>query len=174
MKKITLIVVAFIFMCTGCSVQEKMSYQIFFDRMSEHTDAFDFENSECIFEESECVCFVKDNKGIEYLFCLSLNKFSDAEKIGLSCNDTEKAEDFIVYIKNIISVYAPEENQEEIIDSITENGKMKNGIVFYETKWYSYCSHSDDDGLYFSVTNKKLVPQSSVEFSLKANDKSGY
>ena len=174
MKKVGSIVTLFIFLFTGCSVQEKMNYHIFFERMSEHTDGFDFQNSECYVEGDECICFIKDKNGTDYLFCLFLNKLGDAEKIGFSCNDTEKAEDFIVYIRNIISVYAPEENRDDIINSLTENGKIKNDIIFYETKRYEYCLYSDTEGFYFSVTNKKLVPSSSIEFSLKVNDKTGF
>lgn len=174
MKKILLITAVFLFLLTGCSVQEKMNSSVFFDRMSEQTDAFDFLNSECFIDDSEYICFVKDKRGTEYLFCLSANKSGDIEKIGFSCNETEKAEVFIDYVKNIISVYAPDENREEIIGLLAENGKMKNGITFHQTKWYEYCLHSDTNGLYFSVTNKKLVPSSDVEFSLKVNDKSGF
>ena len=151
-----------------------MSPDIFFGRLSKQIDIFDFEHSENFLENSEYVCFVKDDAGTEHVFELALNDAGDINKISLACNKTDKAENFISHIKNVIIIYASDENANEIIDSLTENGKISAGLNYYETQWHLWCAYSDNNGLYFSVTNKKLTAQSEVEFSLKPNEKTGF
>lgn len=174
MKKYFIFLSVIIFLLGGCSVQEKMSPQIFFERLSKKTDFFDLKNKECFFENSDYISFVKDKYSTEYVFDISVTENGDINKIGFSCDKTEKAEDFICCVREIISVYSPDENHNEIIGSLTENGKPKTGLNYYDTQWYSWCSYADKNGLFFSVTNKKLTSQSTVEFSLKPNDKSGF
>ena len=82
-----------------------------------------------------------------------------------------------MYVRDIISVYSPKENTDEIIMNLTENGKIKQGInplsvtPFANDSYYGFSENADENGLFFSVTNKELFPQSSVEFSLKPNDR---
>ncbi len=171
--KLFIIFLSVLLFFNSCSVQENMSPGIFFDRLIEKTDEFDFENSEQFLENSDYICFVNDSIGTEHVFELSLTDNGDINKISLACNKTDKAENFINHIINIIGVYAPKENINEIIGSLTENGKIPLGLTYYETQWHSWSTYSDKNGLFFSVTNKKLTVQSEVEFSLKPNDKSG-
>lgn len=170
-KKIFVLSFVALIFFNSCSVQENMSCKIFFERFAKQTDDFDFKNSEQFLENNNYICFANDKSGDEYVFELLLNESGDINKISLACNKTDKAENFINYIKQIIFVYAPKENADEIVASLTENGKIPNKITYHETQWHSWCSYSDEKGMYFSVTNKKLVEQTTVEFSLKPNDK---
>lgn len=170
-RRLCFLLLPFVILFSSCSVQENMSPAIFLNRLSKQTDVFDFENSEQFIDDNKYICFVNDNTGKEHVFELSLTETGDINKISLACIKTDKAENFISYIRQIIFVYAPEENENEIINSITENGKITDKIKYYETQWHSWCSYADKNGFYFSVTNKKLVEQTTVEFSLKPNDK---
>lgn len=151
-----------------------MSPEIFFGRLSEQTDVFDFKNSEIFYENSDYVCFVKDKIGTDHVFELSITDEGDINKISLACSNTDKAENFISYIREVINVYSPKENADEIIVSLTESGKIKTELNYYDTQWYSWCIYADKNGLYFSVTNKKFAVQSETALTLKPNDKSGF
>ena len=172
MKKYTVIILmlSFVLMC-GCSVQEKMNSDLFFERLSALNNEFDYENIEIIYDDKNCVCFAKDKNSIDYIFEFGTNDTDDINKISFACNKTDKAENFVKYIGDIISVYAPKENKVEIIYALTENGKIKPSYTYYETQWYYWSAFSDKNGLYFSVINKKISQPLSVQYSLKPNDK---
>ncbi len=171
MKKIILLFLIIFIVFGGCSVQEKMSPEILIERLTDNCESFDFENSEFFTEKSDFICYVKSRNNTDYVFVFSVNEAGDVKKISFSCGNTEKAENFICNIRDMISVYSPEENLDEVIKNITENGKLRKGMSYHENQWYLYSINSDDNGMYFSVTNKKLFPRTSVEYSLKPNDK---
>ncbi len=171
MKKYLGVIIGIIFLLGGCSVQKNMSSEIFINRLSEKCD---FSVSESFVDESENIYFLNDKNNIEYVFVFSVNESGDVKKISFSCNDTKKAENFMNYIRQIISVYSPNEKPEEIIGGFSEKDNLKQGLNYYENQWYLYCLNTDKYGLFFSVTNKKLCPDHTVEFSLKPNDKSGF
>lgn len=175
MKKISVIIIilsAVLF--GGCSVQTEMNPVIFIERLSEKIGGNIFENNEIVYEDNKCICFINDEFNTEYVLEFILDESDNIKKISLACNETDKAGNFINYIKDIIGVYSPDENIEEIIGNLTENGKMKPSFSYYETQWYSWSSYSDENGLYFSVSNKKLSEPITAQYSLKPNDKSGY
>ncbi len=170
MKKFVFLLIILITL-SGCSVQKTMNAKIFMDRLSEVNDFLIIENPEILTDESASFCFVTSKNGTDFLFEFLENDNGNIKKISFSCIKTEKAEDFVLYVRDIISVYSPNENTDEIIMNLTENGKIKQGINYFENQWYLYCANADENGLFFSVTNKELFPQSSVEFSLKPNDR---
>lgn len=175
MRKIYLISLVFVlFLLCGCSVQEKMNADMFFKRLSSQTADFDYENIEVFYEEKRCVCFIKDKYTSDFVFEFTANDIGDINKISFACNETDKAEDFVKYVKDIISVYSPDENTDEIISALTDNGKIISDYTYYETQWYYWSSFSDKNGLYFSVINKKLSEPVTVLYSLKPNDKTGF
>lgn len=174
MKKIIILLMLFVFIMTACSVQEKMSPEIFFERLSGKSDEYLFDDKELFYEDIKCVCFIKDIYGSELVYEFALNDKKDIYKISFACNEADKAEKIIVYIKDIITVYAPQENADEVVRSLTENGKPDKGFSYYETQWYSWAVYSDENGVFFSVTNNKVVEKTTAEYSLKPNDKSGF
>lgn len=173
-KKAFIILIFSLIFFSGCSVQEKMNADLFFERLSSVTDDFDYENIDLLYEENKCICFINDRFSTDFVFEFFMNENGDINKISFACNKTDKAENFIKYLKNIISVFSSEENKDEIIRSLTENGKIKPSYTYYETQWYYWSSYSDENGLYFSVINKKLSEPITVEYSLKPNDKTGF
>ena len=173
MRKFCVLLFMMIFLC-GCSIQEKMNPDLFFERLSLITDDFDYENADMIYDKNNCICYIKDLNSTEYVFEFCINEFCEINKISFACNNTDKAENYIKYIKDIISVYSPKENSNEIMNEITENGKIKPSYTYYESQWYYWSSYNDKNGLYFSVINKKLSEPVTVLYSLKPNDKTGF
>lgn len=94
----------------------------------------------------------------------------NTEKINLACSCTDKIDLFAQCVRSIISVYAPDEDSGKIINGLFADKQLNSGILYYETKWYSYSARLSDDCLYFSVENRKLSPRNEVALSLKQND----
>lgn len=173
MKRIVFLLVFLLVLCS-CSVQEKVDTEIFMERFLKASEMFDSEGCEKIYGENSNIIFINDKYGTEYVFEFFTDENSNINKISFACTQTDKAENFVVCLREIINTYSPDENADDVIASLTENGKIRNKFTYYETKWYSYASYSDENGMHFSVTNKKLVVPSTVELSLKPNDKSGF
>lgn len=171
MKRFCFVLLFVLIFFSGCSVQAKMSPQILINRLSDKCESFYFENAESFIDNTDFIYYVKTKNSIDYIFIISVNQSGDVKKISLSCSNTEKAENLICNIRDIVSVYSPDQNSDEIIKNLTISGKLKKGMNCHENQWYLYCVSDDENGMYFSVTNKKLFPRTSVEYSLKPNDK---
>ncbi len=172
MKKFILILLSVSLIFTSaCSVQENMSADIFFDRLSENSAELDFESYEQLVIDGKSCCFLKDLNGAEYAFEITLNENGDAEKIAVSCNITELPQSLISCLESVIKTYSPVDNSEEVISAFFENGKPKQGNSYYETQWRSYSVYATESDFFFSVSSKKIVGQSAVELSLKPNDR---
>lgn len=177
MKKFFSVVLTFAFVLSilsACSVQEKMSPRIFFERLSKINTQLDLENSEQFIEGSDYVCFVSDFNSTEYVFQISVNDSGDAEKISLACAQTDKAADFISCAASVVKTYSPNDNPQEIIASLFKHGQISREYLYFETQWHRYTAAASEDGFFFSVESKKLVPADAVELSLKPNDKADF
>lgn len=171
MKKIlvmiNLVLIAFL---TACSVQEKVSPDIFIERLSERNENFVFDTENCFVEDKKYVFFAKYDIVIDTVFEITTDEQENAEKISLACVQTDKAESFISCTKKVIETYSPDDNADEIITALFDNTKLDEKNRYFETQWHSYSAALSKNGLFFSVKNKKLIEESSVEFSLKEND----
>lgn len=175
MKKILVLFAVFsLLFLSACSVQKNMSPEIFLKRLSENSESFDSGSAEILYDDGGCVCFIKDIYGTEYVFRFDLSDAGDINKISFACNKKDKAENYILCLKEIICIYASDESPDEIIKELTENGKIKQGFSDYETHWYFWSSYADENGFFTSVINKKLVEITTAELTLKPNDKSGF
>lgn len=156
---------------SACSVQEKMSPEIFLERLCEKSDIFSSESAEILYDETGCVCFIDDVYGTEYVFNFVMSDSGFIKKISFVCSEKDKAENYILCLKDMINVYSPDESTENVIRELTVNGKMKQGFTNYDTQWYLWSSYTDENGFFVSVINKKLTEVPTVELSLKPNDK---
>ncbi len=172
MKKTAIIsfFIALILLLQACSVQEKMSPQIFFDRLSKINTRLDFDTSEQFYDGKEFVCFVSDSDTNSYAFQISVNDSGDCEKISLAAEKTDE-DVFKESVKSIIKVYAPDDYAEIIVASLYSGIKNNQKFQYYETQWHSYSFAAEKECRYFGVSSKKLVSESNVELSLKPNDK---
>lgn len=146
-----------------------MNPDIFFERLLSENN--DLKAVDTIYDNEKSIYYLKNDKLIDYIFEIGLNNSGDINKISFACNKTDKAEDFIKYMGDIISVYSSDENRDEIIMELTENGRLKPFYSYYETQWYFWSSYSDENGLFFSVINKKLSEHTTAQYSLKQNDR---
>lgn len=170
MKKVSIILfsIALTLLLQACSVQEKMSPQIFLDRLSKIITQLDFDTAEQFYEGNEFVCFVSDDDINTYAFQISMTDSGDCKKISFA---SEKIGDdtFKECVKSIITVYAPDDDAETIISSLYSTNKQK--FQYYETQWHSYSFSAEKECRYFSVSSKKLASENNVQLSLKPNDK---
>ena len=172
MKKVVIIIALFCMaFLSSCTVQDKMSPEIFIDRLSARSEIFNCESAEFLYDDTDCVCFTDDIYGTEYVFNFGISDKGYINKISFACNEKDKAENYILCLKDVIAVYSPDESSENVINELTTNGKMKEGFSYYTTQWYLWSSYADDNGLFVSVTNKKIKETETAELSLKPNDK---
>lgn len=172
MKKTAIIsfFMASILFLEACSVQEKMSPQIFFERLAKIDSRLCFDASEQFFEGNEYVCFVSDVNSNCFAFQISVNNSGDCEKISVAAEKID-AQSFISCVKSIIQTYAPDDDAENITEKLFSGGKISTEYVYIDSQWHSYSAAGNNGCFYFGVSSKKLVAESGVELSLKPNDK---
>lgn len=157
-------------MLQACSVQEKMSPQIFFERLSKVNEQLAFDTSEQFFDGNEYVCFVSDENSNSFVFQISVNDSGNSEKISVTAEKTDEYV-FNECVESIIKVYAPDDDAKKIIAALYSDINNNSKFRYCETQWHSYSAVIEKECRYFSVSSKKLVPESEVELSLKPNDK---
>lgn len=169
MKRIFAVFVA-LFMLVSCSLQEKVNSEILTERLCE-TDKNILPDPELCFRQGDRSTFYFTYA--ESLFFVA-ELYSDGQgnvkKINLACDNTDKIDLFVQCVKSFEDVYVPDENSDEINAALFKEKKFSGKFSFYETQWYLYSAVLSENGLYFSIENKKLSPQTEVELSLKPND----
>lgn len=170
MRRITVLLIT-VLLLTACSVQERMSPEIFVERLAANDKKFSVETF--FAAADDFLCFGKyDDASV--VIKISSDKEKNAKKITLSCIQTNKTESFISCAENLISIYSPNDNSSEVINNLFESKDLNDKCVYYDTQWYKYSKIFSKQGLYFSVESKKLSPQNDVELSLKQNDITEY
>lgn len=172
MKKFKIIplFIAFI-LFSSCSVQEKMSPEIFVERLSKEYLLINSDSFNDFLSDNKYFCFLTNKNNTEFLIELNINDSNDITKIGLACTQVDKEKDFINLVESILNVYSKNASSKEIINNLFENGKLKKQITYYDTQWHLFTASADKNGLYFSITNKKLNPWEESLLSLKSNDR---
>ncbi len=172
MKKLVIALVFVSLMLTcACSVQENVSADIFFNRLSKNCTVLDFEGSEQFLKDNKHCCFVKDANGAEFAFEITVNESGDAQKISLACDITKIPTSLMKCIESVIKTYSPEDDIKEVFAALFENGKIKQGNAYHETQWRKYSCYAAENDFFFCVQNKKLIKETKVELSLKPNDR---
>ena len=95
------------------------------------------------------------------------NSRGDIYNVSITCDDLNKIDNFIQFFESVLGVYAPEENSDNIIVALTS----EDVINTYQSEWYTYQFVKTEVGMFLSVNNCKLNPESIPEFSLKQNEK---
>lgn len=162
-----------ILLLQACSVQEKMSPQIFFERLAKIDSQLCFDASEQFFSGDEYVCFVSDVNSNCFVFQISVNDRGDCEKISVAAEKTA-ASDFINCVKSVIQAYAPNDDAENITEKLFSDGKISMEYLYFDSQWHSYSAAGSNGCFYFGVSSKKLVAESEIELSLKQNDKTDF
>jgi hypothetical protein len=144
-----------------------MSPELFFKRFEKYDSNLSISNS--FYENNSFICYSLYHNA-EIIFDISTDGKNNSIKINLACTDTDKVNEFVDCCESVIRIYSPDDNVQDIIDNLFEYKKINNEFRYYDTRWHTYSSTLSDNGMYFSVSNKKLMPESEVEFSLKQND----
>lgn len=166
MKKLIFVLILPIILCS-CSVQETVNPRILIERIVKNDENVKFENQ--FYEDDTYVSFAKYS-GIDVVFKFETDENENVKKINLACLNTGKVNGFINLIYTVINAYTPEDDTAQIINELFSERKLNGEFLYYETQWHSYSAVLSEKGLYFSVSCKKLIPESEVEFSLKPND----
>ncbi len=166
MIKIIFVLILPLILC-ACSVQEKANPQILIERIERADENFVFEKS--FYEDESYISFAKHNK-TELVFKFETDENENVKKINLACLNARKVNDFINLACTVTTAYSPEDDSLQMINELFGKQKLSNECLYYETQWHSYSAVLSEKGLYFSVSSKKLMPESEVEFSLKPND----
>ena len=156
---------------TSCSVQEKMSPEIFIERLNKEYLLINSDSFDDFLSDNKYFCFFTNKNNSEFLIELNINDNIDITKISLACMQVDKENDFINLAESIINVYSNNVLSQDVINNLFENGKIKKDIKYYDTQWHLFTASADENGLYFSITNKKLNPREEVLLSLKSNDR---
>lgn len=169
MKRIVALLLVFLTL-TACSVQEKMSPMIFIERIGQTDKKLIIDTENLFFENKNLVCYAVYAQKTKLVFEISTDEHGNSDKISLACIQTDKAPDFILCAKSVFSVCSPDDDSDAVFKELFGSKELSDECRYYETQWHSYAAVLSENGLFFSIENKKLVPQSEVEFSLKQND----
>ncbi|MBE6821009.1 MAG: hypothetical protein E7516_08145 [Ruminococcaceae bacterium] len=169
MKKIALLLLSVIFLAS-CSVQEKVNVNLLTERLCQYDELFVINEFLSFSQENSNTVFFAYGEEKGFVMETRADGQGNTEKINLACTCTDKIDLFTQCVKSVISVYAPDEDGSEIMNELFADKQLNSGMLYYETKWYSYSARLSDDCLYFSVENRKLSPRSEVALSLKQND----
>lgn len=157
MKKLFIIIFLMLIL-SSCSKQTNMNYDVFFERLNQDSIITDK-----IINDNTVICFTSDG----FVLQLKNNSHGDIYNVSLTCKDLNKTDEFILFFESVLDVYAPEENADNIINELT----CKDVVHTYQSEWYSYQFVKTEAGMFLSVNNNKLKPESIPEFSLKQNEK---
>lgn len=169
MKKIFAFVftaVNVLLLLSSCTVQEEVSPDLFISRFAQVYPDYSLEADGMFYENEKCVLFANDASGNRFAIEMTADERGRVRKISLACVDADKAENMFSFAKDVISVYAADENPESVAASLN----IGKNYSYHETQWYYYSFSSTETGLFFSVENKKLSPEKEVALTLKEND----
>lgn len=159
------IIFVLVFLLTSCTVQDAVNIDLFIERLSEKYPVYNAGSDKMFFENNKCVLFTKDENGINYSLELTSDLQGNLYKISLACIETDKADLILNFAKNLVSVYAPTENRNAVISNLRKDKLFS----FYETDWYSYAFSETENGLFFSVENKRFTSEDVSVLTLKNN-----
>lgn len=169
MKRIAFLILSFIFL-VSCSVQEKVNINLLIERLCQYDESFIINESLSFSQKNSDTVFFSYGGEKDFVMETHADGQGNTEKINLACTCTDKIDLFAQCVKSVISVYAPDEDCGKIINELFAEKQLNIGMLYYETKWYSYSVRLSADCLYFSVENRKLSPPSEAALSLKQND----
>lgn len=166
MKRILPLLIAFTLFFSSCTVQETVNPDLFISRFAETFPEYLIENENIFYEGNKSVCFVNDASGNRFAVEMTADSLERLQKISLACADADKDGELISFAMKIISVYAPDEDANSVLENLS-NGKY---FSYHETLWYIYAFSKTENGLFFSVENKRFAPEKEPNLTLKENE----
>ena len=166
MKKIIPLTAFFLLFLCSCTIQKEMDSQLFLSRFSEKFPDYRSEIDEIFFEDDKSVVFVNDIAGNRFALEMKSDLQGRVQKISLACSGADKAECLLSFAKDVLLVFAPDEDIEAVFQSITDGDYFS----YYETLWYSYAFSQTENGTFLSVENKRFAPERESGLTLKENE----
>ncbi len=160
MKKIFIVFLAVIFLAS-CSVQERMSADLFIERLTKNCEDI-FIKKIMYHNETVKIC-INDSKSKEYFIELDCDTYGNI--YGISLIGDDEFGDFVILTKHIMKTYSPDISIESVTDKL-----FIDNFNFVETQWYYISSAKKDEILFFSIENKKLTASKTTDLTLKNND----
>lgn len=170
MKKYKIIpIIILLLFLSACSVQEKVSPEIFKSRIEKNYPEFVFENDGYYLNDCFYVFACYNNNDIAFKIGISENYI--ANKISLSFEKNESLKEISEIIRPVIEVFSPNEDGEIIIDELINT---EEGFYYSYGKEYSYSLAVNEKNIYFEVFNNRLSNYTIPELTLKQNDKTTF
>lgn len=170
MKKKLILPLVFLLLFSSCSVQEKMSPEIFMERLEKNFDRFEYENAEKYYENNNYVCYLNSDSADEFMIEIITDTNNNAVKICFAAFETDNGDEFVSAAQAIIKSFSANDDGAAVCKELFEKNGSSNDFSYYETQWYRYCASFIDSVIYFSAESKKLSPESEYELTLKQND----
>ena len=150
----------------SCTVQAEVSPELFVSRFAKNYPSYSPETENMFYENGKSVLFVTDSDKTRFALEMTSDERGRVQKISLACADSDKTDAFSAFVRDVISVYAADEDAEAVLKK-TVNGES---FAYHETLRYYYSFSDTEAGLFFAVENKKLSPEKEVVPTLKPND----
>ena len=166
MRKILPLIFAVMLLFSACTVQEAVSPDLFISRFADEFPDYQLETDGAFYEGDTCVLFANDVSGNRFAVEMTADSQGRLKKISLACADADKAEDLFSFARDIISVYAPGENADSILQSLDDG----NYFSYHETLWYSYAFSKTGSGLFLGIGNKHYASVSEPRLTLRENE----
>lgn len=166
MKKITVVALAFVVLFSGCTVQSAVNPSLLIERFAEKYPEYTVDADSLFYENDKCVLFVQNQNRLRFAVEMTVDSADRVQKISLACIETDKADEFCCFAKNIVEIYAPDEDF-SLVEKIIFNGK---NYSYHETQWYYYSFSLNESGLCFCIENKQFAPQKDECLTLRENE----
>lgn len=165
MKKLCLFILIIVSLTlSSCTAQSKMNPRIFISRLNTEITDLMIADNEVFFDGEKYFCFINLNN-IQYAMQFYCDGDENIKKICLVSNNAGKTDDMRFVSEAVINIYAPDEDSKKIINSLF-NGERN----YYNTQWYRYSFISDENIIYFSISNLNFLTNTDAQLTLKSED----
>lgn len=162
MKKAAILPLLLVFILCGCSVQERIIPEVLLERLSKNDCGFEFDASDGFYSEGKYYCFANEKDVLLSASCdenniiYELSVYSPAVEYGIEKLFIDAAGCF---------------SGEDIQSVFTELKKSASEFpAERETKGFVYTYFKSENGLFFSVRNKRIKQIPQPELTLRENE----
>lgn len=163
MKKSFCLILIMLLLLSSCTIQKDVNIDLFIERFCNKYPQYIVEYDKISYEKDRCILFISNDSGITFTVELTSDLQEKVKKISITCIETDKTELLRDFVKDIIFIY----DYDEDADSVISNLFTDKNFSFYETDWYLYAFIKTENGIYFSVENKKYSPAKEYELTIK-------
>ena len=169
LRIISAIILILVLVLSSCSVQERISPEIFKSRTEKNYPEFVFENEGYYLNDYFYIFAVYN--GSDIVFKIAVDENNTANKISISFEMNDNIKEISDIIKPVIEIFSPNEDCKKIADElINKEGEFR----YSYGKEYSYSLAVNGKNIYFDVFNNRLSDYTVPELTLKQHDTGAY